>query len=291
MRRLAGALASLLFLLSACGPSRGGPGPTPSAPAASTGLPSPGTAVPSNPAVLAPSLARTDLHLGAALKRWAATGAPSPPPADVALLALYQQRIYGTLSANRSLARAVIALLPPELAGAATANVGADRALASLSGSPPATAPRLRTEDPLPASELLGDFRQAQRRFGVAWQVLAAINLIESRFGRVVSSSSAGAQGPMQFLPATWRAYGMGGNVRVPHDAIMGAANYLRASGAPSSYRRAVFAYNPSTSYVDAVLAYAGQMRRDPLAFYDYYNWQVFQPTASGDEQLTGPGT
>ncbi|HXY72745.1 MAG TPA: transglycosylase SLT domain-containing protein [Actinomycetota bacterium] len=247
--------------------------------------------MPPDPASLTPALVRTDLQLASALRRWTAAGAPSPPPADVALLALFQQRIYGTLAANRSLARAVLAQLPPDLAAAATANVAADRALTSLSGAPPAKAPRLETQDPDPAGELLRDFRQAERRFGVAWQVLAAINLIESRFGRVVSSSSAGAQGPMQFLPATWRAYGMGGNVRDPRDAIMGAANYLRASGAPSSYRRAVFAYNPSTAYVNAVLAYAGRMRRDPLAFYDYYNWQVFQATASGDEQLTGPGT
>jgi membrane-bound lytic murein transglycosylase B len=290
MRRLVAALASLVVLLGACGPSRGEPTPSPSGPAGPAGLPSPNAPVPTDAATLAPALAHTDLALASSLRRWAAAGAPSPPPTAVALLALYQQRVYGTLAAHPALARAVIGRLPTDLAAAASANVAADRALTSLSGAPPANAPRLRTQGALPAGELLGDFRQAQRRFGVAWQVLAAINLIESRFGRVVSSSSAGAQGPMQFLPATWRAYGLGGNVRDPHDAIMGAANYLRASGAPGSYRRAVFAYNPSSRYVDAVLAYAGQMRRDPLAFYDYYNWQVFQATSSGDEQLTGPG-
>jgi hypothetical protein len=58
----------------------------------------------------------------------------------------------------------------------------------------------------------------------------------------------------MQFLPATWRAYGLGGDVHDPHDAILGAANLLRASGAPTDNRRALFAYNHSTLYVDAVL-------------------------------------
>jgi hypothetical protein len=68
----------------------------------------------------------------------------------------------------------------------------------------------------------------------------------------------------MQFIPSTWRAFGMGGDVRDPHDAILGAANYLRSSGAPRNYRRALFAYNPSSLYVNSVLAYARRMARSP---------------------------
>ena len=283
-------LAALLPLLAACGPSRGGSTPTPGLPATAE-VPSPGAPLPTDPRALARTLVRVDRRLASGLRQWVAAGAPPPTPSGVALDALDQQRVYGTLASHPSLARTVIAQLPPGLAATATANVAADRALGALSGPPPATAPRLKTREPLPASELLREFRRAGRRFHVDWQVLAAIDLVESRFGRVVSASSAGAQGPMQFLPATWRAYGMGGDVRDPRDAIMGAANYLHASGAPASYRRAVFAYNPSDHYVDAVLAYARQMRLDPLAYYAYYNWQVFVATRSGDEQLTGPGT
>jgi membrane-bound lytic murein transglycosylase B len=94
----------------------------------------------------------------------------------------------------------------------------------------------------------------------------------------------------MQFLPATWRAYGLGGDVADPRDAILGAANYLRASGAPRDYRAALYAYNPSSAYVDAILRYARRIERDPRAFYAVYSWQVFVRTPAGDRRLTGPG-
>jgi membrane-bound lytic murein transglycosylase B len=94
----------------------------------------------------------------------------------------------------------------------------------------------------------------------------------------------------MQFIPSTWEAYGMGGDVHDPRDAIMGAANYLRASGAPGNYRRALYAYNPSWSYVDAVLRYTRRIRRDRRAYFAYHSWQVFARTPSGIRRLTGPG-
>jgi hypothetical protein len=68
------------------------------------------------------------------------------------------------------------------------------------------------------------------------------------------------------------------------------AANYLRASGAPRDYRGALYAYNHSQSYVEAVLRYAERMKRDLRAFYSYYSWQVFVRTPSGLRRLTGPG-
>jgi membrane-bound lytic murein transglycosylase B len=107
----------------------------------------------------------------------------------------------------------------------------------------------------------------------VDWHTLAAINFVESSFGRARSASVAGARGPMQFIPATWRAYGLGGNVYDPHDAVLGAANYLHASGAPASYGRALFSYNRSRLYVDAVLRYAKLLARDRAALYLLYSW------------------
>jgi membrane-bound lytic murein transglycosylase B len=126
---------------------------------------------------------------------------------------------------------------------------------------------------PAPLDELLHSYREAERRFGVDWQTLAAINLVESSFGRAHSDSVAGARGPMQFIPATWRTYGLGGNIYDPHDAVLGAANYLHASGAPASYARALFSYNRSRLYVDAVLRYARLIASDRRTIYLLYSW------------------
>jgi len=105
----------------------------------------------------------------------------------------------------------------------------------------------------------------AGRAYGVPWNVLASINQIETDFGRIRTQvSSAGALGWMQFMPGTWRRYGVdasGDGVADPYnpvDAIYAAARYLRASGAPRDLRRAVFAYNRADWYVDRVLRTAG---------------------------------
>jgi membrane-bound lytic murein transglycosylase B len=110
----------------------------------------------------------------------------------------------------------------------------------------------------------------------VPWQYLAAIHLVESRMGRIRGESSAGAQGPMQFLPSTWAVYGGGGDINSYHDAILAAARYLRANGAPADMDNALFRYNPSSRYVRAVSAYAGQMKADERAYLGYYHWQVY---------------
>jgi membrane-bound lytic murein transglycosylase B len=83
----------------------------------------------------------------------------------------------------------------------------------------------------------------------------------------------------------------MGGDIRDPHAAILGAANYLHANGAPRDYAAALYHYNPSSLYVDAVLAYADRIRRDSRNFFSYYAWQVFVRTPSGTRRITGPGT
>ena len=102
-------------------------------------------------------------------------------------------------------------------------------------------------------------------------KLLAAVNLIESDFGRVRNNSVAGAQGPMQFMPATWRTYGHGGDIHDPHDAILAAARFLAAAGARQSEAAALYRYNPSSLYVTAVSSYARVMTRDPLSFYAFY--------------------
>jgi soluble lytic murein transglycosylase-like protein len=253
--------------------------------------PAPDAAIPRDPADLAERLTATQRSLDGAVDAWREQGNPSvgAPPEDVTLYALDQQRIHRLLSARPGLGRAVLARLPGRVAAHARATIRARRKLAPLATPQPRR--RFRTGRPEPAGVLLRHYREAQRRFGVGWRVLAAVNLVESAFGRLRNSSTAGAQGPMQFIPSTWAAYGMGGDVHDPHDAILGAANYLHANGAPGDYRNALYRYNPSSLYVDAVLAYAGRIRRDARNFYAYYAWQVFVRTPGGVRRLTGPGT
>src|SRR5207249_84709 len=183
--------------------------------------------------------------------------------------------------------RMTIARLPASVAAETTDEVVARRELGRLTTPRPLSA--IRIGPALPAGILLRHYLEAQRRFGVAWQVLAAVNLVESAFGRLRNASVAGAQGPMQFLPSTWRAYGLGGDIDDPHDAILAAANYPHAAGAPHDYRRALYAYNHSYAYVDAVLRYARQIERDRRAFLAYYAWPVFVRTPAGLRRLTGP--
>ncbi|HVR06142.1 MAG TPA: lytic murein transglycosylase, partial [Solirubrobacteraceae bacterium] len=107
---------------------------------------------------------------------------------------------------------------------------------------------------------LLPIYLAAGERYGVPWQVLAAINEVESNYGFDLSLSSAGAEGWMQFLPAEWLAYGVdanGAGSRDPYnpaDAIFAAARYLAAAGAGNDLRGAIYAYNHSSSYVESVI-------------------------------------
>ena len=252
------------------------------------GLPRPDEPISRDPARLARVLEQTTADLHASIDAW--TGESTSrggPPSEVTLLALYQQRIYLLLGGRPRLARATLARLSTRQRGEARDILAARRALGRL--SPPTSRTRFRTGSALPAGLLRRFYEQAQRRFGVDWRVLAAVNFIETGFNRLRNNSTAGAQGPMQFIPSTWRAYGLGGNIRDPRDAILGAANYLRASGAPRDYRRALYAYNPSSLYVRAVLRYARRMRRDARNYYAFYSWQVFVRTPSGSKRLTGP--
>ena len=248
-------------------------------------LPAPNAALPRAPAALARALTTTTRRLRAALARWPSA---DPVPRDVTLLALHHQRMLRLMAARRTLGDATLARLPRDVLGEARDTVIARRRLDAIPRDP-SRIPRVRVADAAPAAELRRHYAAAQRRFGVHWSVLASINFVESAFGRVRSASEAGARGPMQFLPSTWRQYGMGGDIDDPRDAILAAANYLHASGAPGNLDRALFAYNHSTAYVGAIRRFAARMRADGRAFRTYYAWQVFVRTASGSRRLTGP--
>ena len=107
---------------------------------------------------------------------------------------------------------------------------------------------------------LLPIYQAAGIQYGIRWEVLAAINEIETDYGRNLNISSAGALGWMQFMPSTWDMYGVDANGDGqkdpfnPVDAIFAAARYLRAAGADKDLYRAIFAYNHADWYVESVL-------------------------------------
>lgn len=272
--------------VAGCG---GGPKAHPAPAVVTSTLPAPDESLPHAPAPLAGRLSKASDDLNGSIDSWRRNGDPArgAPPEAVTFQALYVQRVIRLLAQRPRLAALTIRRVPARLRRSVGETVTALRDLMRL--TPPSRRRRFKTGAAAPADELLGIYRAAQRRFGVAWNVLASVNFVETNFNRIRSPSSAGARGPMQFLPDTWRVYGLGGDVHDPHDAIVGAANYLHRSGAPGSYRRALFAYNPSPLYVDAVLRYARRIAVDPHAYYGFYAWQVFVRTPSGDRRITGP--
>lgn len=129
----------------------------------------------------------------------------------------------------------------------------------------------LYTPQPGPPAFLIPIFKAAGRTYHIPWQVLAAINLIETDYGRDLSVSSAGAVGWMQFMPGTWRMYAVDASGTGqpdpydPRDAIFAAARLLHDNGGAHDLRRAIFAYNHATWYVDAVLWRAAQITSGKL--------------------------
>jgi cell wall-associated NlpC family hydrolase len=119
--------------------------------------------------------------------------------------------------------------------------------------------------------ELLTLWQQAGAAYGIPWELLAAINQIESNFGGNMGPSWAGAVGWMQFMPSTWERWGLDANGDGiadpwnPTDAVYAAARYLAATGAHEDLPGAVWSYNHSQEYVDDVLALAAEFLMNPL--------------------------
>ncbi|MET0686843.1 MAG: lytic transglycosylase domain-containing protein, partial [Solirubrobacteraceae bacterium] len=250
------------------------PAPTGTPSPAVTPAPDPARAIPRTAAALAADLAATQRAVREQVRAWRRDGDPATgdaPPA-LAALAARAERIHRGLAPRRRRTAEVLPLLPPRIRAEARDTIAARRALDVLNAPRPgAKAPRIRTGPPEPADVLRREYRRAGRRSGVSPTLLAAVNLIESDFGRVRNESVAGAQGPMQFMPATWRSYGRGGDIQDPRDAILAAGRFLAAAGAARSESGALYRYNPSQLYVTAVSRYARIMRRDPLAFEALY--------------------
>jgi membrane-bound lytic murein transglycosylase B len=175
--------------------------------------------------------------------------------------------------------------IPASLVDVYDRNVDARRQLTAMSFVKD-TLPAWRIEPPVPADELMGYYRAAESESGVGWNYLAAINLIESHFGSIVGLSTAGAQGPMQFLPSTFAAYGNGGDINSPRDSIMAAGRFLAANGFANDRDHAIYGYNHAYQYVRAVDQYAALIGADPAAFAGYHRWDVYYNTTAGDVLL-----
>jgi membrane-bound lytic murein transglycosylase B len=177
--------------------------------------------------------------------------------------------------------RDVIGRVAPSTARVTRGDVRAARLLRAMT-SPQRRLPRWRIVAPPSPPVLLDLYRRAQRRTGVPWSYLAAVHLVETRMGRIRGTSTAGARGPMQFLPSTWDLYGADGDINDPRDAILAAARLLKANGAPRDMAEALWHYNPSDNYVAAVTAYARTMQRSDSAYRGYWHWRVLYRTTRG---------
>jgi murein DD-endopeptidase MepM/ murein hydrolase activator NlpD len=129
--------------------------------------------------------------------------------------------------------------------------------------------------------QLLGLWQGAGAAYGIPWQVLAAINKVESNFGRNMGPSSAGAIGWMQFMPSTWLRWGWdydGDGYADPwaaRDAIYSAARYLAAAGGAADIAHAVYSYNHAQWYVNEVLSLAQVFGSDASLTFELDGLQV----------------
>ncbi|HUW03368.1 MAG TPA: transglycosylase SLT domain-containing protein [Acidimicrobiales bacterium] len=208
---------------------------------------------------------------------------PDTPPDVLANAGLMQQVAYRALGTHPEWDAIVLQSVPEDLRPAVLLNVGARRQFRGMHTRLQENLPAWTIVEPVPAAELLRSYQEAEAEFGIEWEYLAAINLVETGMGRIRGTSSAGAQGPMQFLPSTWDAFGEG-DINDPRDAIFGAARYLRHNGgADGNIAGALFRYNNHQNYVRGVTSYALVMKEDPQAFFGFHQWQVVFLTVRGD--------
>jgi hypothetical protein len=267
--------ASATTTVAAPGPSRAAmmDRPSPAAPA-----PAPPGAQPrlaSDPTQLADDLVADEEAL---------RDGSAPEPALVAA-ARRQQAAYRAIGRHPDWDAITRPRIPPPLLEIYDGNVDARRQLTAMTPTRD-TLPAWRIQPPAPADELLSYYHQAESESGVGWNYLAAINLIETRLGSIDGVSTAGAQGPMQFLPAIFATYGQGGDIHSPRDSIMAAGRYLAADGFANDRDHAIYRYNHANEYVRAVNQYAALIAADPAAFAGYYRWDVYCHTTAGDVLL-----
>lgn len=213
--------------------------------------------------------------------------APSSPDAALQAAAQREQAAYRAIGRHPEWEPTIRPIIPASLTGIYNLNVDARHHLMALNGGDvKSSLPAWRIDPPAPLNELIGYYQAAEAATGVGWNYLAAINMVETDYGRISGTSTAGAQGPMQFLPSTFAPYGQGGDIHSPHDAIMAAGRMLAANGFAGNRDGAIYSYNHSSHYVAAVNDYAAAIGADPAALAGYHRWDVYYLTTSGDVLL-----
>ncbi len=239
---------------------------------ATTSTPTTSTPAPSSTATTAPQPTATASEPSAPSDAGSGTSAaPAPAKPTAKSPAVVLQRKQKTTESKNTTSTATTTTQPgaaatPGQAAAGANNVAAAPQLvaaqaealaAELAGSAASTQALSFYRIPL---FLLPIYQAAAVQYGVPWQILAAINEIETDYGTDLSVSTAGAVGWMQFMPATWLQYGVDAlnagyaDPYNPVDAIFAAARYLRAAGAATNLHAAILAYNHSEEYVQSVL-------------------------------------
>lgn len=277
----------MLLLASwlACGtapPPSPAPAPTvaaPVGPESPAPPPAPPTApleVPDAPPALAARLVEADARILD----------PSVPDELAATWGHAQQRVFRRLADDPVLATAVLAAIADPVQRERFERwIHGTREIA-LTAKPRTDLPDWRIVPPPPPGALVGYYEAAAQASGVPWSVLAAIHLNETRMGRLRGVSPAGAQGPMQFMPTTWKAYGTG-DVNAPADAIAAAGNYLAKMGWAKDPDKALWHYNHSPHYVAAIRAFAEVLDREPRLYRGLWGWQVYYRTIQGSIWLS----
>ncbi len=209
------------------------------------------------------------------------------PDKDYPILAHQQQVIYRVLSNNPIQSNILLNKLSPNIRKTAERHLLARKLFLNMSSGKQKSSdlPSWRIINPEPYKNLLSYYRKAEKNTGIDWEILAAINLVETGMGRISGISIANARGPMQFLPSTWALEGIGngGDINDPHDSIQAAARYLVERGGLADIKKGLWGYNNSDYYGDAVLQYAALMKDDPLAFKALYHWEIHYSTKFGD--------